>query len=307
MDKAQEFLKKTIIKTVIDEDPNFELISISANTPVIDILKTLGTHRISAVPVVDEKNNTVIGCVDVLDLLCFACEELEEVNPIKVSSKIREFASRNAGDILNFSGRNPWNDLSYKAPFNEVLDLLSKTAHRVAITNEQIDIVGLITQSRVIRFFKDHKDIFSERLSRKVGELWGDKRVVYSVGLNNFVIDALKKMREHKVSGLAIIDENGKLIGNISAGDLRNVDYSELQGLREDLHAQLRSFKNLGPSASTLSGLAHFNPITVSLDNTLEDVADLFLKNRIHRVFVIDSQGKPTHVISIDDLIKALK
>lgn len=73
------------------------------------------------------------------------------------------------------------------------------------------------------------------------------------------------------------------------------------------MHAQLRSFKNLGPSASTLSGLAHFDPITVSLDNTLEDVADLFLKNRIHRVFVIDSQGKPTHVISIDDLIKALK
>lgn len=304
---SQEFLEKTIVKTLIEEDPNFNLVSISATTPVIEILKTLGTHKISAVPVVDEKANAVIGCVDVLDLLCFACEELDEVDPPKVGLKIREFASRNAGDILNFSGRNPWNDLSYKARFTEVLDLLCKNAHRVAITNEQIDIVGLLTQSRVIRFFKEHKEIFRDRLSKTVGQVWGDKKVVHSVALNSFVIDALRKMREAKVSGLAIVDDHGALVGNISAGDLRNVDYNDLGGLREDLHSQIRSFKNLVSSPTTLSTLAHFDPVIITLHSTLEDVIDLLLKNKIHRVFIVDEQKKPTHVVSIGDLIKALK
>lgn len=264
-----------------------------------------------------------------LDILAFASKELEDSNPVTQSKRVGDFAMRNARDILNFSGRNPWNDLSYKARFSELLDLLSETsAHRVAITNEQIDVIGLITQSRIIRFFFNNKDKFQDRVNRTVEQAFGKiEKPVLTVHLNEFVINALKKMKENRVSGLAIVDDKGKLVGNISAGDLKvkvfffsyvllfvyfknstkNMDTSTLEGLREDLHSQIRSFKGIVSDSRMLSNLSHFDPITVSRTSSLLEIMEKVLKYRIHRVYVTDSEGKPIQIISLGDLIKVLK
>lgn len=304
--ESQKFLESYTIKQLIESDQTFELITAPSTSTVIDILQVLSKHNISAVPVVDEQG-TIPGCVDVLDILSWAAFELEGAPPTQVNSKVKEFANHRVRDIVNFSKRNPWNDLSYKAKFSELLDLLSNTsAHRVAITNEQIDIVGLITQSRIIRFFFDHKDVFQDNLSKTVEQVWGSKseKGVLSIHHNNFVIDALKLMRDHKVSGLPIIDEHGKLVGNISAGDLKHLD-ATVEGLREDLSAQIRSFKNITSTPSVQ--LPHFDPISVKKEDTLLKIVELCLSKKIHRVFVVDSEMKPTHVISLGDVIKALK
>lgn len=307
---AKIFLQKLAIKDLLEEDKDFDLIQVPSNSTVIEVLRILGKYNISAVPVVDMNTNQVLGGIDLIDILCFAAAKMSETLPELVNIESSEFAHQTVKEILNFSGRNAWNDLSYKAPITEVLEILSKPdIHRVAVTNEQIDTIGLITQYGLIKFIHKNKDKYPEALKKTVSDIWGEKhQEVQSINISSFVMEALKIMRFKSVSGLAIVDDDGRLVGNISAGDLKNIITSTLEGLREDLHSQIQTFKNIPTDGDkrVLANLPRFDPITVTTHSTLEYILQLIVSHHIHRVYVVDTDKKPIRVISLCDVIAAL-
>jgi CBS domain-containing protein len=72
--------------------------------------------------------------------------------------------------------------------------------------------------------------------STKAGELGEGKPIV--VGADAPVRDALSKMKEHKVRRLPVVDENKRLVGIVSQGDLAtNIEEEEVGELVEAISA----------------------------------------------------------------------
>jgi CBS domain-containing protein len=72
--------------------------------------------------------------------------------------------------------------------------------------------------------------------STKAGELGEGKPIV--VGADAPVRDALSKMKEHKVRRLPVVDDNKRLVGIVSQGDLAtNIEEEEVGELVEAISA----------------------------------------------------------------------
>jgi CBS domain-containing protein len=155
----------------------------------------------------------------------------------------------------------------------------------------------------VIRFLFENRSNLEPLMSRRLDELWkfGEKRVE-SIHWDKFVIDALVKLEESGVSGIAVTDDEGKIVGNISASDLKRMQVDNPMQLCYDIFQPIKLFLNISQDPHAKS-LPKFEPITVNPSDTLGQITDLAYSKGIHRVYVTDSEKRPIGEISLCDII----
>jgi len=112
------------------------------------------------------------------------------------------------------------------------------------------------------------------------------------VTLHTKTIDAFKQIIKNQVSAVGIIDNDGKLIGNLSAHDIKLVINepgtklnSELQHIYSD---------PLFKVPRTL--------ITCTKQDSIKHVIELLKVHEIHRVWVVEEDLTPSGVISISNI-----
>lgn len=126
---------------------------------------------------------------------------------------------------------------------------------------------------------------------------------------------AIKCMETHRISGLPVTDEQGKIVGILSEGDLLVREspiqpplYMTLLGsiiyFESPVHFHQHMKKALGMFVQDVM-TAH--PITVRPDALLADAAHLMLDKRVNRLPVVDEQQKLVGIITRHDLLFALK
>jgi acetoin utilization protein AcuB len=93
--------------------------------------------------------------------------------------------------------------------------------------------------------------------------------------------------------------KNDKLVGVITDRDLRSASASKATSLEIHELAYLLSQIQIKEIMSK-------NPITVPMDYTIEETAEVLLKNRINGAPVVDNKGKVIGVITQTDILKAL-
>ena len=95
-----------------------------------------------------------------------------------------------------------------------------QSVHRVEILDDSGQILDIVSQYRFIQFLMKHKEQLPPAvLSTPVSAV--SKRDVISVNMNEFMIDGLLKIHSHRISGMPIVDSHGKLVGSLSASDLK--------------------------------------------------------------------------------------
>ncbi|BDA66546.1 Predicted signal transduction protein containing CBS domains [Rivularia sp. IAM M-261] len=126
--------------------------------------------------------------------------------------------------------------------------------------------------------------------------------------------EAIKILAERRISGLPVVDDNGKLIGIISETDLMwqetgvtppayimfldSVIYLQNPATYErDLH------KALG---QTVGEVMSKDPITIAPDKSLRDAAKLMHDKNIHRLPILDSEGQVIGILTRGDIIRAM-
>jgi len=94
---------------------------------------------------------------------------------------------------------------------------------------------------------------------------------------------------------MPLVGNNGDLVGCFSASDLR------LFPLREWTHLFLgvENFLRVRHPAS-------LRPVIVGETSTFSEVLELMVKNKVHRVFVVDDAKKPVGVVSTTDVTRWL-
>jgi CBS domain-containing protein len=134
---------------------------------------------------------------------------------------------------------------------------------------------------------------------------------VITVGPDARVRDVAQILLSARISGVPVVEADGKLVGIVSEGDLmRRVEagterrrpwWLVILAGREALAAEF-----IKEHSRTVADVMTRNVITAAPDTPLSKIANLLEKNAIKRVPIVDDKGKVIGIVSRANLLQAL-
>ena len=197
------------------------LVTLSAHDTVEKALVMLAEHDILAAPVLEHLGNSVVflGFVDVLDLTGYVLHHSDH----------GEFFSAPLKDCINFSHTDPavrlagsevrrsvidgceLLNLFSSQPVSELVRLMrKKRIHRVAI-GDATGLSHVATQSDVVALFAGNLHLVEKKSLAELRLV----RAVVSVMVDTTAAEAFRTLYDHRVSGLALLDDAGRISANI--------------------------------------------------------------------------------------------
>jgi len=304
-----------------------------------EVFEALIKNRILSVPVLDNDGKPVF-IFSMMHLVNhfvheFSESELQHLNSKKTSdfflhySQLKEkkagVLSERASQILDTEMK----ELKHLDPVHlvkEGADILEAVrifvtarAHRVVVVNPNQQLVGLITQSRILQFVETVLNLIKES-DCSLKELNFGFKDVCSINEHQMAISAFKLMREKKISAVAVVNDNGELVGNISANDLKLVGYDLAyfsylsRPIREYIQwvndVELEQTPQTSIRSQVLLHQPKSNKDLVTIACVKEDTFSFVIKAlnfyRIHRMYIVDKDKRPIGVISIHDVLEKI-
>lgn len=163
----------------------------------------------------------------------------------------------------------------------------------------------MITGSRLIKLC----DVILDRIPKAQRSIesvgLAVERTVVSIPESYSVREGFQMILNHKVLGIAVVNEKGELTGALSVTDIRQLGsslsfFGKLnQSIKKFLEDTRISdvYRTVPPS---------FDPVCVTSQHTLAHCARLISHFSIHRLFVVNLQLKPISVISVTDCLNIL-
>jgi len=137
-------------------------------------------------------------------------------------------------------------------------------------------------------------------------------RDVVSINPQDTLREALSTMVENHVSALPVVDSRGHCVGVLSVTDLLGMtrDLSdELNALSEsgglDHERLVQKLEHAEVLTDQVQAWMTSNVVSVQVNGTIQQAARLMLKNRVHRLVVLDDQRSVYGVVSTMDLLAA--
>lgn len=118
---------------------------------------------------------------------------------------------------------------------------------------------------------------------------------------------AAKRLATHEITGAPVIEASGRCIGVLSGSDFvdREAGFHPTDQLvvKECLHGPFEAQKLESDRVE-----AHMSPLvqTVSPKATLLQAARVMCGEHIHRLLVLDDEGRPVGIVSALDLVAAM-
>jgi CBS domain-containing protein len=135
-------------------------------------------------------------------------------------------------------------------------------------------------------------------------------RTILSVRPDATVAYAIRTMLDRRISGLPVIDENGRLVGILTEGDLIRRGETGTERRRPRwLEILMGPGRLAGEYVRThgrkVGEVMTRDPVSVTPDTPLKDVVELMERRRIKRLPVLD-RDVPVGVLSRADLLRAV-
>jgi len=268
------------------------LIDVDKDATVSDTLKVLADNHLLGVPVKDaDQPDGYRGFVDVLDLVTL----LVEINKDNHGSlDFERFRTQPIGDAVDRSKKDEWVTVEPTESLLTVLGRFSKGLHRVAVLagDGSQKVASVATQTDALRFMLQQEESLKDVMSKSLAQLKLVKEWVLFVSKNDRAINAYKKMHEHKVSAMAVLDDK-TLVASILASDLRNI--ATAKGLK------VLTLPNLDFISKQRGGDLSISAICRP-DDLLGDIIKKIVEHHYHRLWVVDHQMHPIGVVSLTDV-----
>lgn len=188
-----------------------------------------------------------------------------------------------------------------------------------------LQLTNIVSQSDILRFMCKHRERLGRALLEATLEQLGvrEKRVL-CVPSDMAVIDALAGMVDSRVPAVAVIDslDSGRLEGNLSISDLRGLHPSHFEQLAQPVGEFLRDGWLYSPHwqpSSPRGGVAaefgvkspevlpHAPALaTCTLGSRFGQVLRQLADGHLHRMFLVDGEGRPVGVVSLTDILRLL-
>ncbi|KAA8498108.1 Protein SDS23 [Porphyridium purpureum] len=183
--------------------------------------------------------------------------------------------------------------------------LFGEGLHRCSVVENDC-VLGTLSQSLTLRFIANHSAEVRPALLHTLAEFGlGESRAIVLEQRKN-VIEGMHIMQKNKLSALAVVDQNGRLVGNLSLSDIKYIfrtrSYSMLWYTAQNFIKILRERAALEENA----GMDTFPFFDISRERTLEIAIQKMIATRVHHLWVVDTAGVPIGVVSITDIMRVL-
>jgi len=302
------FLLNTKAENLLEGFPEGKLYITNRDANLCDVFQGLIERNFSSVPVVN-KSGTYGGFLDITDILSYIVERFGRDRLERTEDFWKLI--REEEDFKRLNVRNLLLSRLFRRPFRAVLrgySLLSaieplgreSLVHAIPILDQDRKLLTIITESQVIRMLRRNKDLLGSKgwLPVRCMQCY-QKSFLITMRQDEEAIIGFTRLAQNQVRGLAVIDDQGRLVDNLSMRDIR--------GIASDAHL----FMRLGrPISSFLQQVRDefknsrpWSVVSCGPDTTLSEVLTLFELQRIHRVYVVDNAQRPIAVVALKDII----
>eukprot|EP01117_Protostelium_nocturnum_P008070 TRINITY_DN2875_c0_g1_i1.p1 TRINITY_DN2875_c0_g1~~TRINITY_DN2875_c0_g1_i1.p1 ORF type:complete len:437 (+),score=160.02 TRINITY_DN2875_c0_g1_i1:45-1355(+) len=281
-----------------------------------EVFKGLIAHDFLSCPVIHKTKQYVYGFIDHLDFLNYFIETLVASHDMpsppgndlwKLLEQESDFQTRKVKDLIKGKKhhRNPFQPVVQGCSLFTAVELLAKgRVSRVAVVDghRTRHLLNVVTQSQVVKMIAQNITLLGAKAKKKVKDMDLVRKVIEVKEMDN-AIEAFKKMRAENIPGVAVTDETGRLVGNISLKDLKAVDLDGkwLQRMFTPCTDFLISIDKQFPNTNRPS-----RSVVVRNEDTLDAVIEKLTVQNIHRVYVIDPEGKPVGIVSVGDVLREI-
>jgi CBS domain-containing protein len=290
---------------------NKRLVLIGENSMIERALSRISTHNIHSIPVISKSGKGILGTIDVSDIinsLINFLENLSNPNLTLQQNLRRDFMNQQVSSMISkeayvISGHSPIYDaVSNLIKFEqERLVVVDRVVEKGIEKFEKMenDVVGLITVSDILKFLVQNSMLMRKEkvFCLTLRELGIGKSIPKLVNSKTRVSEAFKMMGKLCSEGFAVVDDNGSLVGNLSASDLKGVTRTNCAILNSTVEDFL--------SRDLKKGWWQ-RPLCVDLDDTLYHCAHEFVSLGIHRMYVVDTIGRPIGEVNHRDILNQL-
>ena len=290
-----------------------KLITIHSGYSVQQAFETLVEHGLTSTPVSLSKTESsdLTNCLtfDYGDLNTYLLLVVNRIN----ASDLGEvgYSTQEITNVINAAKRGeqvpvdfiirlyPKNDfmrLSELDTLYHATEIFGKGIHRVAIVNAADEVIGILSQRRLIRYIWENARRFSSLepyLSTSLQDLKiGSSDPVFIYG-DQLLIDALYKMFATRISSLAVVDRTKALIGNISVVDVQLVSSTKNSHL---LYKSVLHFITYNLSLKGMEeGRDPFPIFHVTEQSSLGRVIAKLVATKCHRLWIVESRNISHH------------
>ncbi len=126
---------------------------------------------------------------------------------------------------------------------------------------------------------------------------WMSKTVI-TADINDSMQDAVKLLKQNNISMLPVM-KNGKLVGIVTDRDLKRASASDATTL--EVHELLFLISKI-----KVKEIMTENPVSIPIDFTVEEAAEVLLEKNISGAPVVDKTGKVVGTITKGDMFRVL-
>lgn len=133
---------------------------------------------------------------------------------------------------------------------------------------------------------------------------------VTTLSPNMFVKDAAKRLSELEISGLPVVDENGKLVGMFTEKDILKAilpSYIEKVGkfvYEDDTKGIKKKLETL--SNTKIREIMRKEVVTINEDTSCSEAARIMLTQKVRRIPVIDKENRVLGIVARCDILRVL-
>jgi len=278
-----------------------EVISVSYDTRLQEVFDVLAKNRFIAVPVRhNELEPSYVGIVSILDIIgsIFLDEPIAaqpEITQEELLSYWNSARNKPVGTTLGFTKESDFLLYFYHYErLHKVLDPFHKGYHRVLVgTPEE---VRYLSQSDVVSFICQHMEQLGEVKKYKARTLINADRKLITVIPSQTAWSAFRKMASARTTVAPVLDEHKKIVANLSVSDIRSLTTETLPDLLLPVSEYLKKYHRWQiPKV-----------ISVGPMDTLETILPKIVENRIHNIWVLDTDGKLIGLVSLTDIIRSV-
>jgi CBS domain-containing protein len=175
--------------------------------------------------------------------------------------------------------------------------------HRLAVLAEDNRLINFLCELSLADFLSRNIASMGAKALKPMNKCLQFYRNVISVkATEGRVIDALRKMATHQISGIAVVGEKGELLNNLSARDIEAVGPSLEYFWR--LYQTPRNF--LKHEVQMHEGHHPRIPVTLTGEDTIATALQRMVESHVHRLYIVDHDRKPIGVATILDLLQEI-
>lgn len=294
----------------VEEIMTREVVTVTPETSVRQVVELLLGKLFKAVPVVDEEQR-VVGIITNGDLLRQAGMPVRlAVGERLEAEELHQFLERISQEkVAHQIMTSPVLTVREDEELGHVVQkLMEQGLKRLPVVDADGRLVGVVSRLDILRAVAGNGAGQQERTptpkpGRTIGEVMS--RNIPIVHVNDDLTDVLQTMLKADIKRVIVLDEQEKPIGIITDGDVvARVSPVVRRGVLQSLAARILG-TDLRRGQATARELMSESVLSATADTTLVDAISLMLQAGRKRLVVVDEQGYPTGIVDRQMLLAA--